>query len=90
MTMIKIKIMRMVSTGLMMTTTTVRMITVIRDDDDGADNVIMIMLMKMMMLKMVKLLFVEQQGVNHRCLLVSSPSFHCKVSTIAVIILYVA
>ena len=89
MTMIKIKIMRMVSTGLMMTTTTVRMITMIRDDD-GADNAIMIMLMKMMMLKMVKLLFVEQQGVNHRCLLVSSPSFHCKVSTIAVIILYVA
>ena len=89
MTMIKIKIMRMVSTGLMMTTTTVRMITMIRDDD-GADNAIMIMLMKMMMLKMVKLLFVEQQGVNHRCLLVSSPSFHCKVSPIAVIILYVA
>ena len=53
--MIKIEIMRMVSTGLMMTTTTVRMITMIRDDD-GADNAIMIMLMKMMMLKMVKLL----------------------------------
>ena len=52
MTMIKIKIMRMVSTGLMMTTTTVRMITMIRDDD-GADNAIMIMLMKMMMLKMI-------------------------------------
>ena len=55
MTMINIKIMRMVSTGLMMTTTTVRMITMIRDDD-GADNAIVIMLMKMMMLKMVKLL----------------------------------
>ena len=52
MTMIKIKIMRMVSTGLMMTTTTVRMITMIRDDD-GADNAIMTMLMKMMMLKMI-------------------------------------
>ena len=45
MTMIKIKIMRMVSTGLMMTTTKVRMITMIRDDD-GADNAIMIMLMR--------------------------------------------
>ena len=44
MTMIKIKIMRMVSTG--------RMITMIRDDD-GADNAIMTMLMKMMMLKMI-------------------------------------
>ena len=52
MTMIKIKIIRMVSAGLMMTTTTVRMITMIRDDD-GADNAIMIMLMKMMMLKMI-------------------------------------
>ena len=52
MTMIKIKIMRMVSTGLMMTTTTVRMITMI-SGDDGADNAIMIMLMKMMMLKMI-------------------------------------
>ena len=50
--MIKIKIMRMVSTGLMMTTTTVRIITMIRDDD-GADNAIMTMLMKMMMLKMI-------------------------------------
>ena len=55
MTMIKIKIMRMVSTGLMMTTTAVRMITMI-SGDDGADNAIMIMLMKAMMLKMVKLL----------------------------------
>ena len=35
--MIKIEIMRMVSTGLMMTTTTVRMITMIRDDD-GAET----------------------------------------------------
>ena len=52
MTMIKIKIMRMVSTGLMMTTTTVRMITMI-SGDDGADNAIMIMLMKMMMLTMI-------------------------------------
>ena len=52
MTMIKIKIMRMVSTGLMMKTTAVRMITMIRDDD-GADNAIMTMLMKMMMLKMI-------------------------------------
>ena len=52
MTMIKIKIMRMVSTGLMMTTTAVRMITMI-SGDDGADNAIMTMLMKMMMLKMI-------------------------------------
>ena len=52
MTMIKIKIMRMVSAGLMMTTTTVRMITMIRNDD-GADNTIMTMLMKMMMLKTI-------------------------------------
>ena len=52
MTMIKIKIMRMVSTGLVMTTTAVRMITMI-SGDDGADNAIMIMLMKMMMLKMI-------------------------------------
>ena len=52
MTMTKIMIMRMVSTGLMMTTTAVRMITMIRYDD-GADNAIMIMLMKMMMLKMI-------------------------------------
>ena len=52
MTMIKIKIMRMVSTGLMMTTTAVRMITMI-SGDDGAENAIMIMLMKMMMLKMI-------------------------------------
>ena len=52
MTMIKIKIIRMVSAGLMMTTTTVRMITMIRNDD-GADNTIMTMLMKMMMLKMI-------------------------------------
>ena len=51
MTMTKIKIMRMVSTGLMKTTA-VRMITMIRDDD-GADNAIMIKLMKMMMLKMI-------------------------------------
>ena len=77
---------RMVSTGVMMTTTTtVRMITMIRDDD-GADNAIIMLLMKMMMLKVVKLLFVEQQGVNHRCLLVSRSSLHCKVSTIAVLI----
>ena len=52
MTMIKINIIRMVSTGLMMTRTAVRMITMI-SGDDGADNAIMIMLMKMMMLTMI-------------------------------------